>query len=105
MAGRRSRVSDVLRRLEVHWWPQLDEEANYVPLTKVDQLNALGEGPLHIAAWKGSTSDLEWILNQGADLTQRGDFGMTALHYAYMGGNMESVRLLLQRGADPDAKC
>ncbi|CAM9606854.1 unnamed protein product [Chrysoparadoxa australica] len=44
------------------------------------------------------------LLEAGADVTNRGWNGNTALHYAACWCWMPVVRLLLQRGADPDVK-
>jgi len=96
---------DTLKNLEQFWWSKLDEDANYVPLTDVNQQNALGESPIHIAAWKGSAEDIRWLLENGADINQRGDFEMTPLHYAYMGGKRENIEALLAAGADATLRC
>lgn len=95
----------VLEKLEEHWWCEVDEDGIDIPLTDVNQLNVLGESPIHIAAWKGAPEDIQWLLDNGADINQRGDFGMTPLHYAYMGGNIENIEVLLQAGADQTIRC
>jgi Ankyrin repeats (many copies) len=45
------------------------------------------------------------LLASGADVNQRGDFGMTPLHYAYMGGNQANIEALLSAGADQTLRC
>ena len=94
----------VLRNLQEHWWCATDDDGVDVPLTKVNQLNVLGESPIHIAAWKGTAQDVQWLLDNGADIHQRGEFGMTPLHYAYMGYKLENVEALLNAGADETLK-
>ena len=96
---------EVLERLREHWWCQTDEMGHDIPLTEVNQLNALGETPIHIAARMGSAEDILSLLANGADINQRGDFDMTPLHYAYMGGKRENIEALLGAGADPTLRC
>ena len=43
------------------------------------------------------------LLDYGAGLGDRGWYGLTALHYAVRGGKLPLVKLLLERGAQPDA--
>ena len=96
---------EVLERLREHWWCQTDALGYDIPLTEVDQLNALGEAPIHIAARYGSAADIYWLLANGAYVNQRGDFEMTPLHYAYMGGKRENIEALLSAGANPTLRC
>ena len=83
----------------------MDEDGHEIPLTDVNQMNVLGEYPIHIAAWKGDPADVAWLLENGADVSQRGDFFMTPLHYAYRGGKNETIEMLLEYGADESARC
>ena len=98
-------MSLVLERLSQYWWCQTDENCLDIPLTEVNQLNLLGESPIHIAAWKGCSEDILWLLDNGANINQRGEFDMTPLHYAYMGGKRENIETLLNAGADPTIRC
>jgi ankyrin repeat protein/truncated hemoglobin YjbI len=53
-----------------------------------------------------STNELhrvQVLLDYGASLDDRGRYGLTALHYAVRGGKLPLLKLLLQRGAKPDA--
>ncbi len=43
------------------------------------------------------------LLDYGANLDDRGRYGLTALHYAVRGGKIPLIQLLLERGADPNA--
>ena len=83
----------------------MDDDCLDIPLTEVNQLNVLGEAPIHIAAWKGSTGDIEWLLENGADINQRGEREMTPLHYAYMGRIRENIEFLIRQGADTNLRC
>ena len=60
------------------------------------------------AATKGRLETIEWLLDHGAKVNQRGTFGgpghgqgVTALHLAAGSGQTEAAKLLLARGADP----
>ena len=83
----------------------MDEDGLDIPLSDVNQVNVLGESPIHIAAWKGDPEDILWLLDNGAEINQRGEFGMTPLHYAYMSGKTENISILLDAGADPNLRC
>lgn len=96
---------NTLQKLQKHWWSQTDDEGRDIPLTDVNQKNILGETPIHIAAWKGDAEDIEWLIKNGANLNERGEFEMTPLHYAYMGGIQHNIALLKKLGADQLAKC
>lgn len=53
-----------------------------------------------------STNELHRVtvlLDYGASVDDRGRYGLTALHYAVRGGKLPLVKLLLKRGASPDA--
>lgn len=98
-------MSLVLKKLQEHWWCLLDDDGKDIPLREVNQVNALGESPIHIAAWKGDVNDILWLLSNGADINQRGEFGMTPLHYAYMGGMKANIAALINAGADQNIRC
>ncbi len=98
-------MPSVFESLQPYWWCSVDEAGRDIPLTAVDQENALGERPIHIAAWEGEPQDIAWLLDEGAQINQRGEFGMTPLHYAWMGGKPDSVAQLLGRGANRLARC
>src|SRR5207244_6504791 len=53
-----------------------------------------------------STNELHRVtvlLDYGANLDDRGRYGLTALHYAVRGGKLPLIQLLLERGADVNA--
>jgi ankyrin repeat protein len=58
---------------------------------------------LHRAAASGDTSELKKLLDAGASPSQADRDGWTALHWAVDKGHQKALRLLLSRGADPDA--
>jgi ankyrin repeat protein len=43
------------------------------------------------------------LLNYGANIDDRGRYGLTALHYAVRGGKLPLIKLLLDRGAEVNA--
>ena len=94
----------VFERLAEHWRYVMDDDANDIPLTRVDQLNTFGEAPLHVAAWHGTAADIESLLALGAEVNQVSAFGMTPLHCAYIGGKAENVEALLKADANPHAR-
>ena len=67
--------------------------------------------PLIWAATKGRIAAARWLIEHGANVNQRATFGgpshgqgVTALHLAAQSGQLEMVRFLLDRGADPTIK-
>ena len=71
----------------------------------VNQLEANGDAPLIIAAYKGYSEIVEILLRAGADVTVV-DPGMkaTALHAAAYAGRTEAAKLLIDYGIDIDAQ-
>ena len=71
----------------------------------VNQLEANGDAPLIMAAYKGYSEIVEMLLKAGADVTAV-DPGMkaTALHAAAYAGRTEAARLLIEYGIDVDAQ-
>ena len=57
---------------------------------------------LHLAAFRGSTTDVEAFIALGADINAIGDLGLTPLHYAVLGGHADTVALLMEHGAQQD---
>lgn len=98
-------MSVVIEELRKHWLCTTDENCIDIPLTDVNQLNLLGEQPIHIAAWKCGSEEILWLLGNGANINSVGDFGMTPLHYAYMGRKPENVQVLLAAGATTTIRC
>ena len=70
---------------------------------------AYGTRPITRAAWKARTETIDWLLDHGADIDGAGWLGghaqgTTALHLASSDGEVELVRHLLARGADPERR-
>ncbi|XP_050078956.1 inhibitor of Bruton tyrosine kinase [Anopheles maculipalpis] len=63
-----------------------------------------GRTALHMAASVGRSAIVEWLINQGASLTQKDlESGHTALHRAMYYGNVGAAVLLVKHGAALDA--
>src|ERR1700754_25857 len=56
------------------------------------------------AARKGDAAAVKAFLDKGTDVNAKTNYGATALSYACDKGHTEVVRLLLERGADPNVK-
>ncbi len=52
----------------------------------------------------GRTGAVEYLLGKGANLRHEEGTGMPPLHWAIVGEQVETVKLLLARGADPEAR-
>jgi ankyrin repeat protein len=59
--------------------------------------------PLDRAAYGGYASAVAALLNSGVPITAQNSWGRTPLHEACRYGRLEATRLLLRRGAEPDA--
>jgi ankyrin repeat protein len=68
---------------------------------KVDASNAKGETPLMMAALKGQVDLARKLIERGAKVRKS---GWTPAHYAASGPSAELLALLLDRGADIDAR-
>jgi ankyrin repeat protein len=61
-------------------------------------------GALHLLAQRNDASALKWVIARGADVNGRwtsDGIELTALHLAAKAGHVETVRALLDAGADP----
>lgn len=65
----------------------------------IDTLNMKGGSPLLFAAQKGETKAVEILLEQGANVFAKDNYGNSAMHFAQ---NIETVRLLKSRGLSMD---
>lgn len=83
-----------LRHLDLHEYLRTPEG-----LALVNQPNAHGRTPLHVAALRGDADAIEVLLDAGADLDARGNHNRHAMHYACKAGSIDAVEVLLARGA------
>jgi ankyrin repeat protein len=70
------------------------------PRTKVELRNASDESPLMLAALKGLTDLCKQMIDRDADVNKP---GWAPLHYAATGGNISTLKLLLDSHAYIDA--
>lgn len=70
----------------------------------VDELDDVGASPLHIAASRGHADSVALLLEGGADhALQDRESGYTALHRAFLGGNLATAAVLVRANAAVDA--
>ena len=80
-------------------WPLVNVEG------RINQINSAGLPPSFLAIMNSNTAALEYVLDNGGDVAFKKRFnGVTPLHWAAEMGTAEHVQLLLEHGADPDAK-
>jgi ankyrin repeat protein len=95
----------------------LEYAVYWSPLAFIAELVAAGADPNYpdqagfpslVATLSSARSDrlevLRLLLDNGADVAQRGVNDWTPLHYAAALRDLPAVRLLLDRGADPEAR-
>jgi len=63
-------------------------------------VEANGLSPWLVAAWRGHTTAMQWMLDQGAATNATSDnaMGASAAHLAVCGGHFETLHFLLERG-------
>jgi ankyrin repeat protein len=62
------------------------------------------ETPLQIAASMGNLHVASMLIDAGANVRAITDTGRTALHFAVLGSHLDLTRLLIEKGADIDAR-
>jgi hypothetical protein len=70
---------------------------------QVDRKNALGERAIMHAAWRGQVEAIKWLLARGAKVNSE-DMQWSPLHFAVFANHKEAAALLLERGADINAR-
>lgn len=58
---------------------------------------------LAVAAFHGQTEVVEWLLAEGVDPNGPVESGVSPLHQAARNGHIETARVLLRHGADPES--
>jgi ankyrin repeat protein len=71
------------------------------PGLQADAVNGAGETPLMMAALRGHVSAMQRLIALGGQVRRE---GWTPLHYAASGESVEAAQLLIQKGADLDAR-
>jgi len=75
-------------------------KAHIAAKTDLNQKDAYGSAPLHIAATFGKTETALLLINGGADVNEINGEGSTPLHVAAFFGRVEIVKALLAKNAD-----
>ena len=60
--------------------------------------------PLIIAAGRGQTYVVEYLLQSGAEVSNTGEHQLTALHFTAQEGHLHTVRILLDSGANIESR-
>jgi ankyrin repeat protein len=74
--------------------------------SQIHTRNELNNQPLHEACWAKHDRMVRLLIERGAEVNVRGDFGETPLHYAVRDGGEEAnpiIKLLVECGADVNA--
>ena len=83
----------------------LDKLANQTPPAMLSRPDATGTRAMHIAASKGRTAVLEWLMEdekRDTAINKPDEDARTPLHFAAWHGHAETVRALLEMGAIRD---
>jgi ankyrin repeat protein len=91
----------------LHWAARINDPALVRALLQAGAThvaNRYGTTPLELAAENGSPRVIEALLDAGADAKTATPEGETVLMTASRTGRVEAMRLLLARGADPNAQ-
>lgn len=70
----------------------------------VDEADAYGSVPLHLAAWQGRAPIVQLLLSAGAKAARCDTSGRTPLHLAAWYGHAAVVEMLLAKGADANCR-
>jgi len=68
----------------------------------INQVNAHGQSPLHIASQTGRLKLVEYLLKHNANVKLKDLYGRTALHYATLYDHIHITEQLLERAANPN---
>jgi ankyrin repeat protein len=77
---------------------------SYVDFSDINTTNTLGDNALHCVIVWGDYNAVKTLLAHGINVNQKGEHGYTPLHQACSFGNKEIVALLLENGADINAR-
>jgi ankyrin repeat protein len=70
----------------------------------IDQRDKYGQTAVMLAAWRGRTDVVRWLIDAGAKLDVTAKYGLSATMLAVLNGHDEAARLLARAGADLSKK-
>lgn len=85
-------------------WKKIVASCAFAVLLTVTALAQNQSEEFLAAARKGDAAAVKGFLDKGVDVNTKTRYGATALSYACDKGHVEVVKLLLERGADPDVR-
>lgn len=77
-------------------------EFSEIELVDVNQRGNFGNTPMHVACVRGNISEVELLLQGGANIDAAGELGNTPLHEAIGQSHMELISYLINLGARTD---
>ncbi len=89
-------AEEVLKRYKDEDLPEFCE----LVLDDVNQRGNFGNLPIHVAAIRGNTEELEALIAGGADVNAAGELGNRPLHEAVGQGHKAAIEVLLNAGAN-----
>jgi ankyrin repeat protein len=69
-------------------------------LSDINACGVDGDNALHVAVRSDDFSAAGALIDAGIDVNKAGDLGYTPLHVACMKGNVEMVKVLVEKGGD-----
>ena len=80
-----------------------DSKGNLVDVV-IDNLYKDEDAYLHFASQYNRINMVKLLLDKGADVNKKTEYGKTPLHYACIGDNLDMAKFLIDNGADVNAK-
>lgn len=80
----------------------LQSVKNYLSDQSIDVEDNYKRTALLNASFSGESTILNWLINQGANLSHQDVNGYTALHFCAQEGHIDCAKLLLNNSADPN---